>query len=186
MADASAPAVGVLGGHVIDDLRPDVIRKGAQQTLTHGLGGMGDRTSSTSRSGTIEHLGGGIEVKSRDQRGEITVSEPMHRTGRRVQLHQMAPIGCQMQIRPGDGLIRRTICESTKSEPFEHSMEPHLHSEDLEAAIGATGERHIGDPGEAMSDHIDNLGVEHITAQQQFIGGQLLTHRFDRELRRPT
>ena len=186
MADASAPAVGVLGGHMLDDLRPGVIRKGAQQTLTHGLGGMGDRTSSTSRSGTIEHLGGGIEVKSRDQRGEITVSEPMHRTGRRVQLHQMTPIGCQMQIRPGDGLIRRSICEPTKSESLEHPMESHLHGEDLEAAVGATGERHIGDPGEAMSDHIDNLGVEHITAQQQFIGGQLLTHRFDRELRRPT
>jgi len=183
MADTTTPTVGMLGGHVVDEPFPGLIRKCAQETLAHGLGGMSDRTSSTNRSGTIEHLGGGIDIEPRDQCGEITVSEPMHRTGRRVQLHQMTPIGCQMQIRPGDGLIRGTICEPTKPEPFEHSMESHLHGEDLETAIGATGERHIGDPGESMSDHIDDLGVEHITAQQQFIGGQLLTHGFDRELR---
>ena len=183
MTDAMAPVVGMLGGHVVDDLRPGCIRKCAQQTFAHGLGGMGDRTSSTSRSGTIEHLGGSIDIESCHQCGEVTVGEPVHRTGRRVQLHQMTSIGCEMQIRPGDGLILRTICEPAKSEPFEHPVESDLHGEDLETAIGASGERHIGDPGEAMADHIDDLGVEHITAQQQFIGGQLLTHRFDRELR---
>jgi hypothetical protein len=183
MADTTTPTVGMLGGHVVDESFPGVIRKCAQQTFAHGLGGMSDRTSSTNRSRTIKHLSGGIDIEPCDQCGEITVGEPVHRTGRRVQLHQMTAIGCQMQIRPGDGLIRRTICEPTKSEPFQYSMESHLHGEDLEATIGAAGERHIGDPSKAMSDHIDDLGVEHITAQQQFVRGQVLAHRIDRELR---
>lgn len=183
MADAMTPAVGMLGRHLVDDPRSGVFRKGAQQSFAHRCGGMGDRTSSTSRSGPIEHLGGGIDIEPCDQCGEITVGESVHRTCRRVQLHQMTPIRGEMQICPGDGLIRGTISEPPKTQPFEHSMEAHLHGQDLEPTIDGTGQRHIGDPGQAMSDHIDDLGVEHIAAQKQFIGGQLRTHPIDQELR---
>ena len=107
----------------------------------------------------------------------------MHRTGRGVQLHEVTPIGCEMQVCPGDGTILGTIGETTQAEPFEHTMETHLDGEDLEIPVEGTGQRHIGDPGEAMSDHIDDLGVEDITTQQQLIGDQLLTHRIHRELR---
>lgn len=102
MMDAMAPPVGVLGGHVVENLLLRVIGKGSQQPLADPSSRMGDRSGGSLRAGRIEHLSGALQIETGDQRCEIPVGEPMHCAGRRAELHQMTPIRGEMQISPSN------------------------------------------------------------------------------------
>ena len=61
-------------------------------------------------------------------------------------------------------------------------MESNLDREDLKSTVSGARQRHVGDPGQAVPHHIDDLRVENITTQQQFIGFELRAHRTRWEL----
>jgi hypothetical protein len=61
-------------------------------------------------------------------------------------------------------------------------MESDLDREDLKSTVSGARQRHVGDPGQAVPHHIDDLRVENITTQQQFIGFELRAHRTRWEL----
>ena len=61
-------------------------------------------------------------------------------------------------------------------------MKSDLDREDLKSTVSGARQRHVGDPGQAVPHHIDDLRVEHITTQQQFIGFELRAHRTRWEL----
>lgn len=56
-------------------------------------------------------------------------------------------------------------------------MESDLDRKNLEPIICGSRQRHVGNPGQAVPHHIDDLRIEHITTQQEFIRFELRTHR---------
>ena len=76
------PPMGVLSGHVVENLCSPVLGKRPKQQLTNMGVRMRDCSRRALRPGRIENLGGGVKVQSRNQCCEITIGKPMHGTRR--------------------------------------------------------------------------------------------------------
>jgi len=134
--------------------------------------GMGERQgiSSTFWVNPPDHLVSPAEVEFGQQLGKAAGVEAMNGRGRCAQLNVMPPIGRQMKVAPVDCLFPETAAESAHPKAPNDSTHANVDSGDLETAVLDEGEKNVGHSGHAMPIGIEDLGVQNVAPQQEFVG----------------
>lgn len=77
-----------------------------------------------------------------------------------------------MQVVPCNGMFGEPSCDPVEADALDDTAESGLHREEFEALIISAFEHDVGDPGQPLVSRVDDLGVEDITAKEEFIGGE--------------
>ena len=138
-----------------------------------------------------QDLGGGVGIDPAHQGGQAGRVKAVHGRARGRELHQVSPIRGEVQIRPGDDVVTESgddapqspspQSQPAQSQPAQHGAESHLRAEEFEPTLSSRDEQHVGDPGQSLADNVDDLGVQHVAPQQDFVGSQCLRQRVDLE-----
>jgi len=160
---------GILAGH-----RP-------QDALTEdGIGGP-HRPRGHLGPGGAQDLSGRFDVESVDQPSDSGCVQVVDGASGSRELDGVASVGCEMQVCPRHDILGGVGCQASQSEPAEHAAESHLDADQLEPTVRCLREQDIGDPGESPAHDVDDLGVQHISYQQDFIGTEAVDGRGDGE-----
>ncbi len=180
--EEASPMRRVVGGHDGDDFGRIGFGHRAQYPLAD------DRVDGANHlggcRGTLcgEYLGGRLRVETGNEHRQAARVQQVHSRARHRKLHFVSAFGGQMQIAPSDGIAVRPGGQPAKAKAPQHRPETDFDADEFHPAIGASGEHHIGDAGHSLAGNIDDLRVENITHQQDFLGVQCVGHRADAEL----
>ena len=86
-----------------------------------------------------------------------------------------------MQVGPPDDIRAGTSREAVQTQPPEHSAEADLDTHQLDAVAARAGQHDVGHPGDALTDDVDDLRVQHIALQQDLVRFQCGVDRTDGE-----
>ena len=121
-----------------------------------------------------QDLGGRIGIDPAHQCGQRGRVEAVYSGTRCRQLHQMSAIRREVQVRPGDDVLSGRRCDAAQTQPAQHRAESDLNAENLQAAGSGEHQHNVGNAGQPLANHVDDLGVEHIAAEQDLIGFPLM------------
>jgi len=93
----------------------------------------------------------------------------------------MSAFGSEVQIGPRDRVAAGPCCQPAQAQPPQHGAESDLDADHFELRVGAAGKHHVRDTGQALSCDIDHLGIQNITAQEDFVQSQRIFDRSNRE-----
>lgn len=90
----------------------------------------------------------------------------------------MASSRRQMEVSPCNVLIGEPASGKPESETSTYRSESDVDCADEELLGDESGEQDVADPSEPRTGNVDHLGVEHVTAEQQFtvMQGKLTLH----------
>lgn len=86
-----------------------------------------------------------------------------------------------MQVGEGDDVGAATPGQPGQPQPAQHGGEADLDPGDIQPGTRGAGQQHIGDPGQSLTRHVDDLGVQQVTAEQDLGRVQGLGERADPE-----
>ena len=172
----------MVGGHDGDDVGCVGFGHRAQHSLADDRVNGANHVGGRRRSLGGEHLGGRLCVETRHQHRQAACVKKVDRRARHRQLHFVSAFGGQMQIAPRDGIAVRPGGQPAQAEALQHRSETDFDADEFHSAIGASGEHDIGDAGKPLSGDVDDLRIENITHQQDFLGVQCFGDRGDGEL----
>lgn len=107
--------------------------------------------------------------------------EAVHGGPRGGQLNRVATLGGQVQVGEGDDVGAATPGQPGQPQPAQHGGEADLDPGDIQPGVRGAGQQHIGDPGQSLTRHVDDLGVQQVTAEQDLGRVQGLGERADPE-----
>jgi heat shock protein HslJ len=126
------------------------------------------------RQGGIDrggHVGRVLGGEPGQQVGQADAVQAVQRTGGDRQLHVVAPGRGQVQVAPVDRLLGQALGQSVESEAAHDRAEADVDRCGLEPG-GGPHQQHVAHALDALSRDVDDLGVQHVAAQQQLVIGQ--------------
>lgn len=88
----------------------------------------------------------------------------------------------QVQLRPRHDVVCHVGGHAGQAEPAQHAPEAHLDADELEARVGRPHQGDVGNSREAAPDDVDDLGVENVPHEQDFIVGERVDVRMRRQV----
>jgi hypothetical protein len=159
----------VVRGHGVNDLGDVFVGHRKEHSFAYrGVAGAHGPGGGTWR-GRCENLCGRFHVKSVDQCNESHLVEMMNGGKGSAQLHRVPSLRRQMQACPGHDISSCALRPCGQTQAAKHPAEPHLDTDQLEAVTGHSGQADVGDPRKPQSNHVDDLRVEDVTHQQDFM-----------------
>ena len=140
-----------------------------------------DRRRGNLRSGGGQDVGGRFDIEPVDQLGHSVRVEVVDGGSGSRQVDVVTSFGCQVQVGPvhdvpahaaGQASTVRAGAAHRRIRPRHREFEPPVRRRDRQD---------VGDPGESLTDDVNDLGVQHVAHQQDFIATEAVDGRGDRE-----
>ena len=109
----------------------------------------------------------GVEVF--EDPGKFRWWDPMDCTPRGVKLYVVATWGCEVDLRPIDQLLIEPLCDEGNMQSMENATEADVNRIDPPVSVLVTREKYIGDSRQSVSGDVDNLRIEHISNEEEFV-----------------
>jgi hypothetical protein len=118
--------------------------------------------------------------KPRTKRRELFCGQSVHARGRCLELNLMATHGCEVELVPRDDLGHRPPREDTETKAAQQRRDTDVDSHHSKLTIPAN-ELDVRDPSQAPTAKVENLAVEDVAREQEFVAGKLVLDRIGRD-----
>ena len=113
------------------------------------------------------------------KRRELLYGQGVHARGRCFELNLMATHGREVELVPRDDFGRRSPREDTETKAAQQRRRTYIDAHHSKLAI-PPHELDVGDPSEPPAAKLEDLRVEDVAREQEFVAGKLVLGRIVR------